>query len=760
MSIFTDLQKRAASFLRTGNRSYSISNSTTASKKGATVTLGGSGTASFGGFIFEDFNSDFNGQQAVRIYEQMRRTDATVNATLSALKLPILATERTIESGDAKDQRANDIAEFVRKNLFDELDGGFTNFLRQALTYLDFGFGYFEKVYEVRDGMMHLKSLAFRQQSAHQKWQTADGKPGVTQQLISTEGMENPNTTPSIPMEKLVLFVNNKEGDNYQGISVLRSAYKHFYIKDQLYRIDNIRHERGAGILTITLPEGAGDEDMSAATELGEFFKTNEKAYMIFPKPNWKVDMLTAGMSDQSGAIMESVLHHDRQITLNILAQFLNLGSGDTGSFALSKDQTSFFGLYLEAVGNYVQEVINTQLIKELVDFNYGPQENYPKLVFSSMGDVDFKEMSEVLLSLTQSGLVENNPELKVWVAKMFKLPEVSREDFEDADDAKAPTIDPEVDEDDEVTPPPVEPAALAQGKYWRELTFAEKRMKLADISNFFDDQEGELAAILSKLSTEQKAKLLKDAEKIIDSGNVGNVGNLKLLGSSELAAKVKQMAQDALENGKKGAAREVGIPVPLTNNLAKQVVATKMGIAVDQRNARIEDAVKERIVDLVNNQAGKANALFDLEKLIDEQLGKANDKLSGQVVIDSFNEGRYIAFDDPEAKDKIHGLQRSEILDDATCPMCITIDGKVLSASDPFTFVNELHDNCRGMWVAVLKTDAELPPVKILPKSITSRFNTVDGTPTGGIMRQLPKPIIAKGSRADQKIKDGDLSI
>ena len=49
-----------------------------------------------------------------------------------------------------------------------------------------------------------------------------------------------------IPAWKFVVFTFRQEGDNYEGVSVLRSSYKHWYIKDQLYRFDAVKHERQA----------------------------------------------------------------------------------------------------------------------------------------------------------------------------------------------------------------------------------------------------------------------------------------------------------------------------------------------------------------------------------------------------------------------------------------------------------------------------------------------------------------------------------
>jgi hypothetical protein len=282
--------------------------------------------------------------------------------------------------------------------------------------------------------------------------------------------------------------------------------------------------------------------------------------------------------------------------------------------------------------------------------------------------------------------------------------------------------------------------------------------VKFAEVESVFDDLEGEMEGELAAFTADQKKKLLDDAKRIIESGNVSAVVGLSLVGAGALGSRIQEIGKKAMEKGKTTAANELNGTIPTTSSFTKNLLKSKIEIFLKQRDDRISDAVKARLLDLMNNDVGKAQALFQLEQIIDQASSSANDNLVGKVVVDFFDEGRYLTFDD--MKEELHGLQRSEILDDATCPMCMSIDGKVLSASDPFTYVGEVHTNCRGIWVGVLKTDATLPPVKLLPKSLLNKFETTDGVPRINGFKQLEKPQINKGSRAAQKIEDGDLEI
>jgi len=78
---------------------------------------GASGTPIFGGFLRErgEYNPDLVGLQAIATYEQMRRSDAQVAATLMAIKLPIRSAvwEVTV------DDDASPVRRFVKKTPLD-----------------------------------------------------------------------------------------------------------------------------------------------------------------------------------------------------------------------------------------------------------------------------------------------------------------------------------------------------------------------------------------------------------------------------------------------------------------------------------------------------------------------------------------------------------------------------------------------------------------------------------------------------------------
>lgn len=88
----------------------------------------------------------------------------------------------------------------------------------------------------------------------------------------------------SIPASKLLLFSFRREGENYEGVSVLRSAYKHWYFKETMYKFDAVRHERqSVGIPVIYLPSTATPEDKEQAKIIVANIRATEQTGVVMP---------------------------------------------------------------------------------------------------------------------------------------------------------------------------------------------------------------------------------------------------------------------------------------------------------------------------------------------------------------------------------------------------------------------------------------------------------------------------------------------
>jgi hypothetical protein len=285
--------------------------------------------------------------------------------------------------------------------------------------------------------LIGLDKLASRKQRSIFKWQTQDKQAGVTQFV--------PGGYFDIPMDKLCIFTNQKEGDNFEGISMLRQAYKNWMIADKLTLVDAIRHERqGLGIIEVIPPLGANETDVDAAITAARQARSNEEAVIKHNK-DWIVQFmdLKAGSASNTD-VLGSITHHNREALKAFLAQFLDLGQGKSGgSRSLSEDHSALFIASLEAIIKNVISTIQKQVIKPLVDYNFSKVTAYPTLEHSKIGDSDITVLAGAISSLVTAGALTPDAGMEQAIRTLVHLPDLP-EEYE-ADYNNRPTAQPTV---------------------------------------------------------------------------------------------------------------------------------------------------------------------------------------------------------------------------------------------------------------------------------------------------------------------------
>lgn len=407
---------------------------------------------------------------ALRTYERMIRNDAQVRVSLRACKAPVLGGEWYVDpaSPSALD---TDVAEFVNFNLFNQ-SAPWTQILEQILRQFEFGVSIFEKVFKVESWspsdsgrhsreMIMLKKLAYRPPvTVAQYVYDENGGPngivhvspipytqpasmlGSTQvwntgtsvwQSSNYPGFDSGNVQKAVflPIEKLLIFTYDQLGGNLEGQSILRTAYKHWYYKEQFYKIDGIQKERHAiGVPHIGLVPGYNAADLQFAQELGQNLRTSEQAYILCP-PGWDIGF--AELSGHPVDALNSAVHHDMMIARNVLAQFINLTQGSSGTSSSGGGGGSrggasgvMYDLFLKSlrsVANLISDVFNNYLIPQLVDYNYDVK-RYPELKVRRIGENrDLQMFSTAIRNLVQANAISIDDQTERWLRDELQMP-------------------------------------------------------------------------------------------------------------------------------------------------------------------------------------------------------------------------------------------------------------------------------------------------------------------------------------------------
>jgi hypothetical protein len=400
----------------------------------SSAPIGELGTAvpsPFSSWTRQEYNTELKGLAGLEKYDRMRRGDGTVRGTLRLVKTPVLSARWFMEpaSDSTVDQNK---AKFAWNCFTEYMSVSWPQTLTELLLMLDFGYYMFEKVWDIRiiEGKERAvwKKLAPRHPMDVLQWNfDANGGPQSVEMI-------NPDTldpTPIvIPIDKLLVFSFDKEGGNIEGLSILRSAYKHWYYKDKLYMIDAIQKERhGIGIPVIKLPMGFTTNDKLQADQLGRNLRTNERAHVVLP-PNW--DLVFAKLEGQPVNAMDSIEHHDKQIQKNVLVAFMD-------GNAKEEDQTMFLKA-TRFIADIVADTFNLYAIPQLIDYNFSRGEKYPKLKARRIGEqADWRTMSFAVRNLIGANVIRPDDKLEEALREEMDLPKADPTTVRETQTPQAP---------------------------------------------------------------------------------------------------------------------------------------------------------------------------------------------------------------------------------------------------------------------------------------------------------------------------------
>ena len=407
--------------------------------------LGVAGDNTYNGQIRADeFLPELRGKKAIRKYREMRDNDSTIGAVM-------YATEQVLRDVDLKVMPANDSteakeeAEFV-KSVLDDMDHTLDDHIAESLSNLSYGFAWFEVIYKRRngptersdkkrskytDGRMGVRKIAIRAPWTISRFdvdqQTGDVK-GIYQ---DGSGYNNSNY---IPTRKSLYYRTTTINGDPAGRSILRNAYTSYEYVNNLQSIEAIAVERElAGIPVARIPAEylSGDATASQSGFVNNLqsilrdVKFNEQGYIILPSDTYpdkdgaptNQKLVDVELMSSSGSrnidIDPIVRRYQHDIARSVLSEFLMLGGGNTGSYALSKSKTD---LFLRALESYIQaivDVLNKQLVERLWELNGLNYDMMPTIVAGDVAPHDLREIAAFLRNLNGADInVSDHPEV------------------------------------------------------------------------------------------------------------------------------------------------------------------------------------------------------------------------------------------------------------------------------------------------------------------------------------------------------------
>lgn len=424
----------------------------TSTTNGATRTmfgeLGVTGLRHWGGRLDEEWLRPLRNQtQRYRLYREMAENDAIAGASLRVIEMLVRQVEWTMNPA-SEDNAAQRDAEFARGCLFTDMSQPWPSVVTEALSMLVYGFASHEMVYKLRqgeqatpgessqftDGRIGVRKLPIRAQDTLYQWQfdASDGVQAMVQQPLTVGG------TFTIPIEKLLVFRTTQHKGSPEGQSILRTAYRSWYLKKRIEELQGIGIETDlTGLKMFRAPSdimGPDATPQEAAIfahlkEIGRSLHNNEQANLIIPSnrdehgnPYYEFSLVSSPGTKQidTTKVLE---RFDKNILLSMLTDIMLIGHESVGSFALADSKTSLLSVALGTYLDEIKSVMNRHAFPRLWRLNGLPRETMPSLDHGDVESVDLNELGQFVLRMAQAGFDMTDIDVENEVRRRARFP-------------------------------------------------------------------------------------------------------------------------------------------------------------------------------------------------------------------------------------------------------------------------------------------------------------------------------------------------
>lgn len=717
-------------------------------ESGAKISLsqiGNSGTQIFGGYFSEEYLHELRGRRGAFKWDEMRRSEAQISMLINAMTNPIKAANWGFEAADESNPdyvRHKELIEMIITKMID-----FETLKHEALTMVPFGFTIFETIHNVtydhpKFGTFNgLKALAFRSQKTIENWQLEQQTGrllGVNQYTYSDLGGNQ-----FIPGDFLLVLTHSKEGDNYEGISVLRPMLGAYKRKELYLKLAAIGIERYA----IGTPIGTVPKGKEKSAEYEEFltvlqnYTSHESSFITVPE-GWKIDIQKGDFD--ADKIKELLIFENTEFANAVVANFLALGmNGGGGAYALGSNLGEFFTTGIQSYADVICSCFNRSLIPNLVKLNYGEQAAYPTMKVTGISDKAGKDLAETIKFLTDSRVLDPDKPIKEWLRKQYKMPkpDVNSATALPAIPAGAsanypkpndPVVNPITNKIEPFQPNQLVGDGAKPQKSASGVALSEANIKLADpkAAAKFDKNKARLKiAMQSSLSDlydglraalKTKYNSLSGSNKILAAKGLETPGlnAYKAVLRDQLAMIAAQSIADARRMVPAAKNVKLSDTFDALSPAVRNLINAQAGIIADTQSADIEKIVSFSFTKSATSSDNVDDILNDVDESVLPSLdgstgeGMSLDAAAGDAVAHVGSAAAMSFFMDPEVADSIESFTFTN--EDPVSDICIEMNGTTCAVGDPTLddYATPLHHNCKSRWVPNLKGDDNNPDI------------------------------------------------
>jgi hypothetical protein len=412
----------------------------------ATSEVGTSGLKNSGGEIIADPLNSLHGEKGIKLYHEMSTNSSVIGAIRFLIRNWIMQADWHVNPADDSEQ-AKSAALFTEECMHD-MTHSWVEFIGEALTMIDFGWSWHEVIYKIRrgdssgepelqsrytDGKIGWQKMPIRGQLSWWRWAIVhDRLVGMIQ-----NDTDNAEGQVLIPVEKSIHFRTESTYNNPEGRSLYRNAVLDWFTLKRIQEYEAISIERDlAGLPVMHVPFEVLQDGSTANSTILPYLETSlaqlkrdERAYLILPPrteggvPTGYEFELQASPGRHQIDTVKVKQQYRANILQSVLAQFLEFGVAQHGSFSLSSSATSNFAMALGGIMDTLAGAVNCQAIPTLMRLNNVPQQYWPVLAHGDIETPDLKDISNYVLQLSNAGLDMTDERTSVELRRLGNLP-------------------------------------------------------------------------------------------------------------------------------------------------------------------------------------------------------------------------------------------------------------------------------------------------------------------------------------------------
>ena len=669
---------------------------------------------------------DLVSAKRMTVYEDMQLKDEQVKACLFLKKHAVLSSGFHIDIGEDTTEGEKQ-KRYLEYAFGDGMPGNFMRVMMGLQSAYAYGFSISEKVYQPFTsgpfaGMIGLKAIKTRPPDSFDGGLITDVHGNLIQIIQAGQ-----SGTIDIPINKVVNYPYNSEFDNPYGNSDLRAAYRFYFAKDMIIKFWNIFLERfGMPLAVGSYEKGTGIKERQKFKKVIKNLQA--KTGIIIPK-NMEMNFLEATRKGEAG-YKDAIQEYNKSIARSILIPDL-MGFTDTkfGSRALGTEQGDVFSFILGFLKQELQEIVFEQIIRELIDWNFGPQEKYPKLVLNPLSEDNKNELTKLIIEAKEKGVIIMSDDDEAHVREMLNLPKKRKDDLRPAEPVDIDVdIDKEAEDIDRLAQPKRNDISLKE--YYREgnLFLSRPLNKHEQKFDFVETEDRMTTAISddvkqgSKILTVTLEDLISKVvnDKIIEETKMTAVNDLKLTQMSKLEKVFNDglketyidgefIANDAIKKKNQNFVVSTGFGVP--PNKAIAWFNSQKFIMTDVIDAKLLERSKQALI--VGMRSGKTTkeVVNHLEEIFQPYISgavEANRSFDPWALTNVIRTNYNTAFnrgleDEYKSTDLVEAFMYSAVLDVQTTDYCRAMDQQVFTKTKPGFVFPSAHFQCRSDVVPIL---------------------------------------------------------